>query len=162
MMPRLRNWVAAGTDPIDQTCSTQATMPLLFVYGSLKEGFPNFHVNKGRRLSGSYQTVEQHEFWLFNGQLPCLLPGTGTGKHVVGQLFDVSNEALAAMDALERVGEPGGYRRIEIAVRAQDDGRQEPVNAYVYVQDPALLTLPGQHIGPIAEYTQEHAKRLRW
>ena len=137
-------------------------MSTLFVYGSLKEGFPNFHVNQGRRLAGTYRTAERHELWLCNGQLPCLLPAQGTGHHVVDQLFEVSGDDLAAMDRLERVDEPGGYRRIEIGVMAQDDPGRGLIQAFVYVQDPALLAQPGEHVGPIAEYTHEHAQRLRW
>lgn len=137
-------------------------MQKLFVYGSLKEGFPNFHVNKGRRLAGAYRTAERHEFWLYNGQLPCLLPAQGTGHQVTGQLFEVSEADLAAMDRLERVGEPGGYQRAEIEVVSKDDATPRRLTAFVYLQDPALLAQPGEHLGPIAEYTLEHAKRLRW
>jgi gamma-glutamylaminecyclotransferase len=137
-------------------------MHQLFVYGSLKEGFPNFHVNKGRRLAGAYQTAERHAFWLFNGQLPCLLPSGGVGHQVTGQLFEVDDTALAAMDRLERVGEPGGYQRAEIEVLSADDATPRRLKAFVYLQDPALLAQPGDHLGPIAEYTLEHAKRLRW
>ncbi len=137
-------------------------MNKLFVYGSLKEGFPNFHFNHGRRVAGTYRTAERHEFWLYNGQLPCLLPAQGTGHQVVGQLFVVSEADLAAMDRLERVDEPGGYRRIEIQVTALNDPAQSRHAAFVYVQDAALLAQPGEHLGPIAEYTLEHAQRLRW
>ena len=57
-------------------------MHLLFVYGSLKEGFPNFHVNKGRRVPGTYRTVQPYPLFLANGQLPCLLdaPNHCTGS----------------------------------------------------------------------------------
>jgi gamma-glutamylaminecyclotransferase len=140
-------------------------MPLLFVYGSLKEGFPNFHVNKGRRRPGDYRTAGPHPFYLVRGQLPCLLPATGDGLAVQGQLFEVTPDELEAMDRLERVGEPGGYQRAEIEVQAVDDSSQavSPVlRAFVYLQDPALLAQPGPHIGPIAEYTEEHAQRLSW
>jgi gamma-glutamylaminecyclotransferase len=135
---------------------------MLFVYGSLKEGFPNFHVNKGRRLPGSFKTVEKHPFWLYRGQLPCLLPASETGRQVVGQLFEVSAHELAAMDELERVAQPGGYSRHELRVARIDVATTEPLNAYAYMQDPALLLEPGSHIGPIDEYTLEHAKRLSW
>ena len=59
-------------------------MSLLFVYGSLKEGFPNFHINQGRRLPGDYVTVEPYPLFLHDGQLPCLLPTAGTGLRVRG------------------------------------------------------------------------------
>lgn len=138
-------------------------MPHLFVYGSLKEGFPNFHVNRGCRLPGRYRTVQAYPLYLIDGRLPCLLPTPGAGHRVLGQVFDVGDDALAAMDALERVGEPGGYERIAIDVeRADGPDAAAPMRAFVYVQDPALLAAPGAHEGPIAEYTPEQARTLRW
>ncbi len=137
-------------------------MTLLFVYGSLKEGFPNFHVNRGRRVPGRFRTVHPHPLYLANGHLPCLLAEPGSGHHVIGQLFEVTAEALADMDALERVGEPGGYERVTIAVEAIDNSGDGPVRADVYVQHPERLAVPGTHPGPLAEYTIEHAKGLRW
>lgn len=136
-------------------------MALLFVYGSLKEGFPNFHVNKGRRLPGDFKTVDPHPLWLYQGQLPCLLPSSGDGHRVMGQVFDVTPAELAEMDALERVGQPGGYSRIALQVVADAAG-SAPFEAFAYAQDPALLQGTGPHVGPIAEYTQDHARHLRW
>ena len=138
-----------------------ATMRL-FVYGSLKEGFPNFHVNKGRRVPGRYRTVRPYALFLADGALPCLLPTPGTGCQVIGQLFEVDAAELAAMDALERVGEPGGYARITIEVEDVQSPAPELVQAFVYVQSPARLAAGGAHVGPIAEYTHEHARALRW
>jgi gamma-glutamylaminecyclotransferase len=49
-------------------------MPLLFVYGSLKQGFPNEHVNTGRRVSGQYRTRERYAMYLLGpGEVPCLV-----------------------------------------------------------------------------------------
>lgn len=143
-------------------------MALLFVYGSLKEGFPNFHVNHGQRVAGEHRTLLPHPLYLYQGRLPCLFLEPGAGLPVTGQLFEVGEAELARMDALERVDQPGGYRRVEIAVQALDApgglDAPEPVvrQAYVYVQDPALLQQPGPHEGPLAEYTLEHARHLRW
>lgn len=136
---------------------------LLFVYGSLKEGFPNFHVNRGRRVPGRYRTVSPHPLVLADGVLPCLLPTNGGGHRVIGQLFEVDAAGLAAMDALERVGEPGGYTREKIDVVAEPAGPADaPVQAFVYMQSPSRLAPGGAHVGPIAEYTHEHARSLRW
>jgi gamma-glutamylaminecyclotransferase len=137
-------------------------MAKLFVYGSLKEGFPNFHVNSGCRIAGNYRTVQRYPLYLAHGHLPCLLDAPGQGEHVVGQLFEVNDAGLAAMDALERVGEPGGYARATLMVARVDDAAASPVQAFVYVQHPERLAQPGAHVGPIAEYTHEHAKSLRW
>ena len=137
-------------------------MPVLFVYGSLKEGFPNFHVNKGRRVPGGFRTAQPFPFYLVGGGLPCLLPTPGTGHQVAGQLFEVTPAQLAVMDALERVGEPGGYQRIAIDIEATDASPEPLREAWVYVQQAERLDAPGELIGPLAEYTLEHAKTLRW
>ena len=138
-------------------------MHRLFVYGSLKQGFPNFHVNRGRRVDGDYLTAEPHPLFLFGGHLPCLLPQPGSGLHVRGQLFAVDDDALAAMDRLERVGEPGGYRRGTIVVvRDGAEPAAPSISAFVYLQQPEFLARGGPHEGPIAEYTPAMATRLRW
>ncbi len=137
-------------------------MERLFVYGSLKEGFPNFHVNRGRRVGTCFVTCEPMPFYLVDGGLPCLLNQPGQGLPVRGQVFEVDAAALAAMDRLERLGEPGGYTRERIAVREWDDTHAAPFQAWVYCQSPALLQRPGPHLGPLSEYTHEHARALRW
>lgn len=138
-------------------------MALLFVYGSLKQGFPNFHVNRGRRRPGEFRTRQAYPLMLADGTLPCLLPQPGQGERVRGQLFEVDDAALAAMDALERVGLPGGYTRVPIEVEADGAGpHAQPLTAFVYMQDPARLASGGPHVGPLAEYTAEHARSLRW
>lgn len=137
-------------------------MPHLFVYGSLKQGFPNFAVNQGCRVAGEFKTLLRHPFFLIRGQLPCLLPADGSGSQVLGQVFEVSEDDLVAMEALERVGEPGGYRRVEIEVLAADNPASSALRAQACLQDPALLAQPGAHIGPIEGYTLDHARRLAW
>ena len=138
-------------------------MPPLFVYGSLKEGFPNFHVNQGRRLPGEFRTLQPYPLYLVAGRLPCLLPAPGEGLQVQGQLFEVTADELALMDALERVGQPGGYRRELIEVQRMGAAAAgEVIAAYAYLQSPAMLDAAGPHLGPLALYTLEHARSLRW
>lgn len=137
-------------------------MPPLFVYGSLKEGFPNFHVNRGRRIPGTYRTARPLPLMLLDGVLPCLFPRPGEGLPVFGQLFEVDAAALAATDALERVGDPGGYERRLIEVLRADAASPAPVEAFVYVGSEVLVAHAGAHVGPIAEYTLEHSRTLRW
>lgn len=137
-------------------------MPPLFVYGSLKEGFPNFHVNKGRRLPGEFSTLRPYPLYLVAGRLPCLLPAPGEGLQVQGQLFEVSAGELALMDALERVGQPGGYRRELIDVQRMDAAAPQTIAAFVYLQSHTMLDAAGTHLGPLALYTLEHARSLRW
>ncbi|MBX3609704.1 MAG: gamma-glutamylcyclotransferase [Hydrogenophaga sp.] len=136
-------------------------MSLLFVYGSLKQDYPNHPVNRGRRVPGEYRTAQAYPMHLIDSVLPCLFLQPGQGLPVSGQLFEVNADALAAMDALERVGEPGGYQRVTIDVVASD-GSGALTPAFAYVQDAALLQRGGPHPGPLADYTPEHARALRW
>lgn len=136
-------------------------MDLLFVYGSLKQGFPNAHVNTGQRLPGSFRTRQRLPFYLVGaGHLPCLVLQPGQGLQVLGQLFEVTAADLAAMDRLERVDDPHGYRRVRIGVEHVEDGRA--VDAFVYVQQPSKLEPSQALIGPLAEYTLAHARHLHW
>jgi len=136
-------------------------MDLLFVYGSLKQGFPNAHVNTGRRRPGRYRTCKRLPFYLVGaGHLPCMVLRPGQGLQVLGQLFEVTAADLAAMDRLERVDDPQGYRRVRIGVEEIDDGSM--FEASVYVQQPARLDPMQPMIGPLAEYTAEHAQHLHW
>jgi gamma-glutamylaminecyclotransferase len=143
-------------------------MHLLFVYGSLKQGYPNAHINQGERVPGVFRTVQPHRFYLANGTLPCLLPSNGEGFQVRGELYRVSDAALARMDVLEEIGQPGGYERVVIEVERCDEDA-EPVSAnapaqraFVYLQSPERLEGPGPHVGPLDFYTLEHARWLDW
>ena len=115
----------------------------VFVYGTLKQGFRNFHINHGRRVPGEFITVQPHALLIVGDYwLPWLLlqdqagaaPGEGfrvveprgVGQRVVGQLYTVDDAGLAAMDKLEQVDEAGWYQRRRIAVQLQvdqDDGQ---------------------------------------
>ena len=94
------------------------------------------------------------------GHLPCLVLQPGHGLQVRGQLFEVNAADLAAMDRLERVGEPIGYSRVRIEVQQVDDGRVFEVD--VYVQQASRLGPTNTLIGPLDEYTLDHSQRLRW
>jgi gamma-glutamylaminecyclotransferase len=108
-------------------------MDPLFVYGSPKQGVPNAQLNTGRRRPGRFCTRERLPFFLVGaGHLPCLVLQPGQGLQVVGQLFEVNATDLAAMDRLERVDDPLGYRRVRIGVEQIDDG--SVFDAFVYVQ----------------------------
>jgi len=138
-------------------------MPLLFVYGSLKQGFANEHVNGGRRLAGRYRTHERYAMYLLGpGVVPCLVAPAGAGHHVVGELYKVDDDDLRRMDRLERVGEPQGYERVEIAVERIDVSHAAPLRAFVYVRQERSIDASEERIGPLPEYEQQHAVRFHW
>ena len=143
---------------------------LVFVYGTLKQGFRNFHINHGRRLPGDFVTVRPQallivgEYWL-----PWLLqesresPGRDeVSPHVIGQVFAVDEAGLAEMDKLEQIDEEGWYLRRRIEVRPRGDETAPVLTPWVYFGSREGLTRGGKHLGPLAEYTlalQELAPR---
>jgi gamma-glutamylaminecyclotransferase len=129
----------------------------VFVYGTLKEGFPNFALNRGRRLPGSYRTRERYPLYLIGERCsPCLIMRPGAGFQVTGQLFLVDAAALAGMDRLERTHLADGYRRVAIGVVAASG---EQSRAYAYLKPAAALEGAALRSGPLASYEPVHAAR---
>ena len=91
---------------------------LVFVFGTLKEGFPNFAFNQGRRVGTLFRTQERHPLYLMGERhVPWMIDSPGCGEHVAGEVYEVDDAALAAMDLLEGVGRPDGYHRKALQVR---------------------------------------------
>jgi len=134
----------------------------IFVYGTLKQGHRNAHVNAGVRVPGEFATVERFPLYVIGpSQLPWLVASPGQGEHVVGHLYKVDDAALARMDALERITEPDWYARAEIAVRPRADADAPAQRAWVYFGSALRLSSEVVHLGPLAEYTHEHAALAR-
>lgn len=130
----------------------------VFVFGTLKEGFPNFAVNKGARVPGAFRTVDRFPLYLVGDRhVPWMLDLRGEGERVVGEVYEVDDAALAAMDQLERVSEPDGYRRV--AIRVQGDGA--PFEVFAYLKFASRLVGSEVRLGPIEEYTHDHARLYR-
>jgi len=135
---------------------------LVFVFGTLKEGFPNFEANAGVRIPGIFVTHERYPFYLVGQRhSPWLLNTPGRGEHVLGQVFQVDLEALDQMDLLERVGEPDGYERVQIQVTSQSQDSGGPISVFAYLKPSRSLEGSEVIAGPLAEYTLEHAARYR-
>ena len=138
-------------------------MPLVFVYGSLKQGYPNTHLNSGIRQPGTFRTCQRLPMYLLGeGHVPCLVLSPGTGHHVQGEVYQVTEDSLAVMDRLERLGEPNGYLRITIEVETINADRPETFTVQVYAKSPEQVVSVGRRIGPLVEFTSEHAARFRW
>ena len=138
-------------------------MALLFVYGSLKQGFPNEHVNTGRRAAGQYRTQERFGMYLLGpGEVPCLVSPPGAGHQVIGEVYEVNDDDLRRMDRLERIGEPEGYERVEVAVERFDTSPIARLRVFVYVKRDHCIAASTERIGPLAEYEHEHAARFHW
>ncbi|KAL3836231.1 hypothetical protein ACJMK2_021670 [Sinanodonta woodiana] len=100
----------------------------VFVYGTLKRGQPNYFyldersgtAKKGiSKFLGKGQTVDKYPLVVatrFN--VPFLLAASGTGKNVIGEVYEVDDECFQALDELEDY--PKLYGRELINVRLLD------------------------------------------
>ncbi|MDP4299341.1 gamma-glutamylcyclotransferase family protein [Leptothrix discophora] len=134
-----------------------ARMPVfLFVYGTLKDGFPNRHLNTGRRVGGRYRTVRPWPLHVVQlpheDRAPWLLDAPGTGLQVRGEVFEVDETDLQAMDRFEEVGLPTGYVRVAIELEAIDAGPSR-LQAHAYLKPPEQLRDCLAVEGPFDEYT---------
>ena len=156
---RRRNRMADDSKQADPTERLK-----VFVYGTLKEGFPNFDVNTGRRIPGEYRTCLAWPLFVVDlpgePSAPWLVDAPGQGLPVLGQLFQVDEPTLAAMDRLEEVDLPEGYVRRRISIE-RVDAPGEAVDAFAYLKRAEhLVSLPGR-IGPLGCYDERLAARYR-
>lgn len=132
----------------------------VFVYGTLKQGFRNFHVNRGTRVGGDFVTVQAFPLYVLGPfGLPWLVHEPGRGEPVLGQVFEVDDAGLAQMDWLERVDEADWYTRRPLEVRPVEGGPS--LAAVAYFGSAARLASETVHHGPLAEYTEEHQALYR-
>ena len=135
---------------------------LVFVFGTLKQGFPNFATNKGTRVAGSFITVERYPLYLVGERFsPWLVDEAGEGHRVVGQVFEVDQATLDAMDVLERVAQPDGYRRLTVAVEALEGEPGARLTVQAYLKPREHFDRADARLGPLHEYTEAHAALYR-
>jgi len=122
----------------------------VFVYGTLKKGFPNFAIGMpGALFSGRYRSVEA--FPLIVGgpwHSPYLINEPGSGYRVFGELFDVTAEHLTRLDSFESTHLPNGYKRLKIKVASVSG--DEIRSAWAYLKDGE--SIGGIHSDPMPEY----------
>ena len=135
---------------------------LVFVYGTLKEGFPNFALNPGRRVPGAFRTRLPFPFYVVQlpveDRAPWLVNRPGEGVPVLGQVFEVDEATLRAMDRFEEVGLPTGYDRVELELEDEAGGT---LRAHAYMKPAHQLAACLLIEGPFAEYTAELAVGYR-
>jgi len=128
----------------------------VFVFGTLKEGYPNSSTNRGSRVSGEFLTKNRYPLYLVGERYsPWLVFSKGDGFQVRGQVFMVDEETLGGMDRLERIHQADGYRRVQIPVFSESTN--EEMQVFVYVKPPEQLEGILVQLGPIAEYELEHS-----
>jgi len=137
---------------------------LVFVYGTLKEGFPNFHLNPGQRVPGRFRTRQPLPFYVvqlpMEDRAPWLVNKPGQGTQVLGQVFEVDAATLQAMDVFEEVGLPTGYVRVALELEAVDEAGTV-LHAHVYMKEEHQMVECLAVEGPFAEYTTELAVGYR-
>ena len=99
-------------------------MDFVFVYGTLKRGFP-YHESgmKRARFFGRCRTLEAYPLVVGGHWFsPILLAEPGVGRRVIGEVYQVDDAGLAELDSLEGGHLPTGYQRAAIAVEPVDGG----------------------------------------
>ncbi|HVT71595.1 MAG TPA: gamma-glutamylcyclotransferase family protein [Lacunisphaera sp.] len=105
-------------------------MTRIFAYGTLKAGFENHRYLAGQRLLGAAGTAEG--FTLYSlGDYPGMVRSGEPGRMVHGELWEVDDTCLAALDELEGVAE-GLYARVPVPLQPPFDG--VPAEAYLYLR----------------------------
>lgn len=106
----------------------------VFVYGTLKRGFPNHHYMAGSTFICEAQTVDAYPL-VVGGRwfTPYLMPEQGSGQPVKGELWEVPEAVMPALDELESTHLPNGYRRHLIPVLPE--GASGPVDAWTYFRE---------------------------
>ena len=134
---------------------------LIFVYGTLKKGFPNHdRYMRQARLIGTYRTRDRYRLVL-NGERhsPCMMAGAGFGRQVIGELYAVDQAGLEQMDRLERIDLPDGYRRHCITVDRVAGPTPDSRDVFVYLKAPDLVN--DLRSGTLENYTPEAARMYR-
>lgn len=133
---------------------------VVFVFGTLKEGFPNSAVNRGSRVPGTFRTRVAYPLLLVGERhSPWLVDSPGNGFQVAGQVFKVDAATLAAMDILERISDPDGYRRCVLELESLESSGA--LCAYAYLKPAEQVVQTEVRMGPLEEYGHEHAALYR-
>jgi len=110
----------------------------VFVYGTLLRGQSNHGYISAARLAAEQASVEGRLYDTGNGYPALRIGIAGEGGRVYGELYDVNEEALAALDALEDYYGPGDrrneYERVRVEVRT--DRGSVSSWTYAYSTDP--------------------------
>jgi len=83
----------------------------LFVFGTLKRGFPLHYGISGARFFGEYRTVERFPMVIAGPWFaPMMLHELGSGHQVVGELYEIDETGLTRIDQMESIGQTGNLR----------------------------------------------------
>ena len=101
----------------------------VFVYGTLKRGYPNNPLLEGSEFLGEAVTLPTYK--MVETSFPVIMPDP-SGKPVAGEIYTVDDATLARLDQLEREGR--SYDRVMIdATLPLSNGERLPTRAFIYV-----------------------------
>jgi len=119
---------------------------LVFVYGTLKSGQPNYtHMLDSRNGQAVFvskaRTVDKWPLVIASKyNIPYLLKCEGQGHHIVGEVYEVDIRMLDFLDEFE--GHPGNYLRSRIEVILEMSGSPMECWTYILVNYNSMLELP--------------------
>ena len=109
-----------------------ADLQQVFVYGTLKRGFPNYHaIAEHVSFVGRFRTIEAYPL-VVGGRWfsPNLINEPSQGHRVLGEVFETNAQGLEFLDQLEGTHHPRGYRRISVVVEELYSGARIDVWTY--------------------------------
>ena len=101
---------------------------LLFVYGTLKQGFHNHSLMKGASLIGTGHTVERYA--MYKHVVPSVIKGKPISP-IQGEIYLIHQSVLDMLDLFE--GNPVWNFREQVEVILDADGRR--FSAWMYFND---------------------------
>ncbi|XP_065054506.1 putative gamma-glutamylcyclotransferase CG2811 [Rhopilema esculentum] len=116
-----------------------AELTRVFVYGTLKQGFPNHKLlsklSKSQivKFISNAETVEKYPLvTATQAGIPFLLDYAGRGKHILGEVYEVCDHTLANLDDLEDEGVLYDRKKIQVAL-TDSNFNQQHIDAFAYV-----------------------------
>ena len=111
----------------------------VFVYGTLKRGFPNHATGmKSTAFVGRFRTCGRFALVLTGPWYsPVMIDEPGVGHRVAGEVFAVGDAELGTLDRLEGTDLPSGYHRTQIEVENIETGAV--MKAWTYVKRRAQI-----------------------
>ena len=104
----------------------------VFVFGTLKRGFPlHDTVLSDSTFLGDYKTRQPYPMVVAGPWFaPMMFDEPGEGLQVIGELYEVGDGILAALDRLESISEPGNLR-VPIEIKSIEGTSRHFAHAYM-------------------------------